>query len=69
MAKSNKDNQNKVIGILQKLYLYSYRFFLPTYFLTYQKDFELQIKLHFIQTYGSQSLKKNFLCSQNNAAL
>tara|TARA_Y100000385_G_scaffold18768_1_gene18817 strand:+ start:12863 stop:14356 length:1494 start_codon:yes stop_codon:yes gene_type:complete len=48
------------IAILQKVYLYSYRFFLPTYFLTYQRDFELQIKLHFIQNYGSQSLKKTF---------
>lgn len=48
------------VAILQKVYLYSYRFFLPSYFLTYQKDFELQIKLHFIQTYGSQSLQKTF---------
>lgn len=48
------------IAILQELYFYSYRFFLPNYYLTYQKDFELQVKLHFIQTYSSQSLKKTF---------
>lgn len=48
------------IAILQELYLYSYRFFLPNYYLTYQYDFELQVKLHFIQTYSSQSLTKTF---------
>lgn len=48
------------IAILQKVYLYSYRFFLPSYYLSYKKDFELQVKLHFIQTYGSQRLKKTF---------
>lgn len=48
------------IAMLQELYLYSYRFFLPSYFLTYQKDFELQVKLHFIKVYGSRSLKKTF---------
>jgi len=48
------------IAILQELYFYNYRFFLPDYYLTYQYDFELQVKLHFIQTYSSQSLKKTF---------
>jgi hypothetical protein len=52
------------VAILQELYFYNYRFFLPNYFLTYQKDFELQIKLHFIQTYSSQSLRKTFYVSK-----
>ena len=33
------------VAILKEFFFYSYRFFLPTYFLTYQKDFELEIKL------------------------
>lgn len=52
------------VAILQELYFYSYRFFLPKYFLTYQKDFELQIKLQFIQSYSSQNLKKTFYLNQ-----
>jgi hypothetical protein len=48
------------IAILQELYFYNYRFFLPNCYLTYQYDFELQVKLHFIQIYSSQSLKKTF---------
>ena len=40
--------------------MYNYRFFLPNYYLTYQYDFELQVKLYFIQTYSSQSLTKTF---------
>lgn len=52
------------VAILQELYFYSYRFFLPNYFLTYQKDFELQIKLQFIQSYSSQKLKKTFYSNQ-----
>ena len=36
------------VAILKEFLFYSYRFFLPTYFLTYQKDFELEIKLLFI---------------------
>ena len=35
------------VAILQELYFYSYRFFFPTYFITYQHDFELQIKLQY----------------------
>lgn len=52
------------ITILQELYKYRYKFSLPKYYLTYQKDFELQVKLHFIQIYSSQSLKKTFYVSQ-----
>lgn len=48
------------VAILQELYFYDYRFFLPDYFLIYQKDFELQVKLYLIQTYSSQSLTKTF---------
>ena len=48
------------IAILQELYFFNYKFFLPDYFLTYQKNFELEVKLHFIQTYSSQSLIKTF---------
>ena len=48
------------VAILQELYSFDYRFFLPEYFLIYQKDFELEVKLHFIQTYSSQSLTKTF---------
>jgi len=52
------------IAILQELHFYSYRFFLPTYFLTYQKDFELQIKLQFIASYSTENLKKTFYSNQ-----
>ena len=52
------------VAILQDLYFYSYRFFFPMYFLTYKKDFELQIKLQFIQSYSSESLKKTFYSNQ-----
>ena len=52
------------IAILQELHLYSYRFFLPTYFLTYQKDFEMQIKLQFIQSYSTETLEKTFYSKQ-----
>ena len=48
------------VDILQELYFFNYRFFLPHYFLIYQQDFELEVKLHFIQTYSSQSLTKTF---------
>ena len=48
------------VAILQELYFYSYQFFFPTYFITYQHDFELQIKLQFIQSYSTKSLKKTF---------
>jgi len=47
-----------------KLYYYSYRFFLPTYFFTYQKDFELEIKLQVIQSYSNESLQKTFYSHQ-----
>lgn len=47
-----------------KLYYYSCRFFLPTYFFTYQKDFELEIKLQFIQSYSNESLQKTFYSHQ-----
>ena len=52
------------VAILQELYFFDYRFFLPDYFLTYQKDFELEVKLHFIQTYSSQSLTKTFYANK-----
>ena len=45
------------VAILQELYFYSYRFFSNVFFI-YQKDFELQIKLQFIQSYSSEKLKK-----------
>ena len=48
------------VAILKEFLFYSYRFFLPTYFLTYQKDFELEIKLQFIQSYSNESLQKIF---------
>jgi len=48
------------VTILQELYVFDSRFFLPEYFLSYKKDFELEVKLHFIQTYSSQSLTKTF---------
>ena len=50
--------------LLKELLFYSYRFFLPTYFLTYQKDFELEIKLQFIQSYSNESLQKIFYSEQ-----
>ena len=52
------------VAILQKLYFYNYRFFFPKSFLTYQKDFELEIKLQFIQSYSTENLKKTFYSSQ-----
>lgn len=52
------------VAILQELYFYSYRFFFPTYFMTYQHDFELQIKLQFIQNYSTKNLKKTFYSEQ-----
>jgi hypothetical protein len=52
------------LAILQELYFYNYRFFLPTYFLTYQKYFELEIKLQFLQSYTTQSLHKTFYSQQ-----
>ena len=52
------------VAILKEFLFYSYRFFLPTYFLTYQKDFELEIKLQFIQSYSNQSLQKTFYSHQ-----
>ena len=52
------------VSILQELYFYSYQFFFPMYFLTYQKDFELQIKFQFIQSYSSEKLKKTFYSNQ-----
>lgn len=52
------------VAILQELYFYSYRFFFPSYFLTYQKDFELEIKLQFIQSYSTESLQKTFYSHQ-----
>ena len=52
------------VAILQELYFYSYRFFLPTYFLTYQKDLEMQIKLQFIQSYSTEKLEKTFYSKQ-----
>ena len=35
-----------------------------TYFLTYKKDFELEIKLQFIQSYSNESLQKIFYSHQ-----
>ena len=52
------------VAILKEFLFYSYRFFLPTYFLTYQKDFELEIKLQFIQSYSRKSLQKTFYSHQ-----
>ena len=52
------------VAILKEFLFYSYRFFLPTYFLTYQKDFELKIKLQFIQSYSTQRLQKTFYSHQ-----
>ena len=52
------------VAILQELYFYSYRFFFPAYFITYQHDFELEIKLQFIQTYSTKSIKKTFYSEQ-----
>ena len=49
---------------MKEFLFYSYRFFLPTYFLTYQKDFELEIKLQFIQSYSNESLQKIFYSHQ-----
>ena len=34
------------IAILKELQFYSYRFFFPTYFLTYKNNLELQTSLH-----------------------
>lgn len=48
------------VAILQDLYFYNYRFFFPKYFMTYQYDFELQIKLQFMQSYSTKNLKKIF---------
>ena len=52
------------VAILQELYFYSYRFFFPTYFIQYQLDIELQIKLQFIQSYSTKNLKKAFYLEQ-----
>lgn len=52
------------IDILQEWYFYSYRFFLLTYFLIYQDDFEFRIKLEFTQDYGTKSLRKTFSLKQ-----
>lgn len=52
------------VAILKEFLFYSYRFFLPPYFLTYQKDFELEIKLQFIQSYSNESLQKIFYSHQ-----
>lgn len=52
------------VTILKEFLFYSYRFFLPTYFFTYQKDFELEIKLQFIQNYSNESLQKIFYSHQ-----
>ena len=52
------------VAILQELYFYSYRVFFPIYFITYQHDFELQIKLQFIQRYSTKNLKKTFYSEQ-----
>jgi len=52
------------VAILQELYFYSYRFFFPTYFMTHRLDFELQIKLQFIQSYSTPNLKKAFYLEQ-----
>jgi hypothetical protein len=45
---------------LNELQVFVYRFFLPEYFIIYQNNFELEVKLHFIQTYSSQTLTKTF---------
>jgi len=52
------------VAISQELYFYSHRFFFPSYFLTYQKYFELEIKLQFIQSYSTESLQKTFYSHQ-----
>lgn len=52
------------VAILQKLYCYSYRFSPPNDFMTYQLNFELQIKLQFIQSYSTKNLKKSFYLDQ-----
>lgn len=52
------------VSILKEFLFYSYKFFLSTYFLTYQKDFELEIKLQFIQSYSNKSLQKTFYSNQ-----
>ena len=49
---------------MKEFLFYSYLFFLPIYFLTYQKDFELEIKLQFIQSYSNESLQKIFYSHQ-----
>lgn len=52
------------VAILQELYFYSYRFFFLAYFITSTHDFELQIKLQFIQSYSTKNLKKIFYLEQ-----
>lgn len=52
------------VAVLQELYFYSYRGFFPTCFITYQLDFELQIKLQFIQSYSTKKIKKAFYLEQ-----
>ena len=39
-------------------------FYFPICFLTYQKDFELQVKFKFIQSYRTENLKKTFYSNQ-----
>ena len=48
------------IAILQELYYYSYPFSFPIDFFVYKKDFELQIKFKFIQSFTNKSLTKTF---------
>ena len=52
------------VAILKEFLFYSYRFFFPTYFFIYQKNFELEIKLQFIQSYSNESLHKTFYSHQ-----
>ena len=50
------------IAILKELQFYSYRFFFPTYFLTYKNNLELQTSLHSKLQFSK--LKKTFYSNQ-----
>jgi hypothetical protein len=56
--------KNATEQIFSKNYTFIVINFFPTYFLIYQKNLELQIKLQFIQSYSTESLKKPFYLNQ-----
>ena len=46
--------------IAKELYFYKFPFSFPCFFLSYQTDHQLQVKLQIIQAISTHSLQKNF---------